>query len=337
MPDQKTTDALPGAVPVDEYLESALACLDSVHVSPGQYAERPRARPTSSGAALATAVRHIANIPPAGLEDERGLIAENFLSIQRPATGAFDDPARNTPSKRLNIPLFGWIVRALAMLDTKPEHHTTFMRRWDDAEELIWWLGLLEWQRASRQESLRVMNIGVPRINRLKAGVQKLERSVRSLLNWLMTHQDRASGLWGPGLAEGLGATFHILVLFDAAEQRPPMGERIAQTVIDLYDDEKGWGDSWANMAALSTLAKTTKEAGVYEERAKELALDAVKFLTPDRSSAAAYGTSLCSLSEIVTRLEGLRAAALMTEHPALEQCRGWRSAWDPVLWVCEW
>ena len=107
MPDA-TSNALPGAMPIGEYVESALSCVESVRMAPGQYAERPRARPTSSGAALATAIRYIVNEPAAS--DERRLVAENFLSIQRPDTGAFDDPARNTPSKRLNIPLFGWIV-----------------------------------------------------------------------------------------------------------------------------------------------------------------------------------------------------------------------------------
>ena len=125
----------------------------------------------------------------------------------------------------MNLPLFGWIVRALGMMDAEPPHPTKFLRRWDDAAELLWWLGLLEWQRAPRQESLRVMNIGIPRVNALRKGVARVEQSVRSLLNWLVSHQDRASGFWGPshggGLIEGLGAAYHMLVLFDAAGQYP--------------------------------------------------------------------------------------------------------------------
>jgi hypothetical protein len=328
-------------VDIASFVESVEACLRSVRTGPAMYAEHPQGLPSPSGAALATAVSYALGRLDELPADERALMAQAFCQMQQPDTGAFDDPSRAASTKRLNLPLFGWVLRALAMLHTPPPHQMRFLRRWDDAEELLWWLGLLEWQGAARQESLRVMNVAIPRINAFRRGVERLERSVRSMFNWLVSHQDRATGFWGTGqgcdLVEGLGATFHISALFGAVEQRMPMGDRIASTTMDLHVDGEGWGDSWAAMAAMAVLDKVSRDAGGISPRAAELATLTARRLAPPRSDTSAHHAAFGTLSEVLTRIEGLRCAAALSDDPALAPCRSWRSAWEPALWKCEW
>jgi hypothetical protein len=185
------------------------------------------------------------------------------------------------------------------------------------------------------------MNVGVPRIVALRRGVARLEPSVRALVTWLASHQDRASGFWGPSqgsaLHEGLGAAFHVCVVLEAAGQPPPSREKVASTILDLWREPDGWGDSWMTMAALSLLSKTVHASEHVAERARELAEASARTLALQKIKAATYGATTSTLSEIVTCLEGLRAASKLTDDPALAPCREWRSAWEPGLWACEW
>ena len=131
----------------EELAEAALSYAASLRVAPGQYAESPGLGPSLVGTALATAALHI----PGALHKEesaaeRRALAKSLHEKQSPETGAYVDLTRDTPSaRRFNLPLFGWAIRALAMLGEKPERPVKPLRRWDDPDELVWWLGLLGW------------------------------------------------------------------------------------------------------------------------------------------------------------------------------------------------
>ncbi|MHC4253528.1 MAG: hypothetical protein ACYS9X_30790, partial [Planctomycetota bacterium] len=186
MPDAKAPapdSGTKGGTPTEELAAAALAFIASLRKGPAAYAEKPGAAAALSGAALVTSARYI--VGPLGEEElaaDREAILDYFHAMQRASSGAYDDVSRETPTwRRLNIPLFGWVVRALAMLGGEPERPVKFLGRWDDPDELGRWLGLLEWHRAARRESLRVMNIGVPRVNAFKRGRNDLEYSVQAL------------------------------------------------------------------------------------------------------------------------------------------------------------
>ena len=128
-----------------------------------------------------------------------------------------------------------------------------------------------------------------------------------------------------------------MLTVFRAAERVPPMYERIAATVLDLWHEKQGWGDPWNNMAALAILGQTVQDTGSLGKKASELALETAKLLAPTQSGVPSARKAFVSLADTVTRLEGLRAASMLTDHPALAPCREWQSAWDPGLWQCKW
>jgi len=339
--------------PAEAVARSALEFIDSARIACGLYAERPqprrpdgsivgRDRAKLSNAALAVAGRYIAgalSLPE--LAAEREAIISFIHEKQSPSTGSYDELSRDTPTAgRLNLPLFGWAVRALAMLGSRPQLPVRFLRRWDDPEELTWWLGLLDWHRSARSESLRVMNVGVPRLAAYRRGRRELEPSVYALMGWLQAHQDPVSGFWGPAqggdLVNGLGATFHVLVVYEAAGRPVPLADRIAHTVIDLWRDETGWGDLWSQMAGISLLQKTALGGGsLYEAKARELARRVASLVAPATPDAR---TAPALLADVVTRLETLRAAAaIAADDERLRAARSWQSAWDPKLWVCDW
>lgn len=330
----------------EQFAQKALKFIDSVRLACGRYADRPRPRRPNGFAlqegeyltstALATAARYIVGgLSEPSLAAEREAIINFIQGKQSLSTGGYEKLSRDTPTAgRLDLPLFGWAVRALAMLGSKPALPVKFLRRWDDPEELTWWLGLLDWHCSARSEGMRVMNVGVPRIMAYRRGRKELEPSVYALMGWLQAHQDPASGFWGPAqggdLSEGLGGTFHILVIYEAAGRAVPLAEHIARTVIDLWQPERGWGDLWHHMAALSVLQKTAFGGrDALEAKAKELARWTVELFERE---------GWTSISEVVTILEGLRVvAAILKDDETLRAARSWNSAWDPKLWVCDW
>jgi hypothetical protein len=343
MPEGST--AVPHAAPHEsdssgELAAGALAFVASLRKGDAEYSEKPGGSAALAGVALATSARYITG--PAGeaeLARDGEAIVDYLHSKQRAATGTYDDVSRETPTwRRLNIPLFGWVVRALSMLGSAPEHPAKFLGRWDDAEEFGRWLGLLEWHRAARRESLRVMNIGIPRVNALRRGAKRLSGSVRALFTWLQARQDAASGFWGPSfggsLLEGLGATFHVVKIYEAAGQPVPRAERVAATTLDLWHPEEGWGDAWSDMAALGILVQVAGGDVSLEERARDAARRTRPLLL---HPSGGEGYAFASVSDAVTRLEALRSAGLLSADAETETVREWRSAWDPGLWVCEW
>ena len=343
MPDAKAPapdSGVQGGTPTEELAAAALAFIESLRKGPGAYAEKPGAPAALSGAALATSARYIAwPLGEEGLAADREALLEYFHSTQRPSSGAYDDVSRETPTwRRLNIPLFGWVVRALAMLGGEPELPVKFLGRWDDPDELVRWLGLLEWHRAARQESLRVMNIGVPRVNAFRRGRQDLEHSVRALFAGLQSHQDAASGFWGPSrggsLSEGLGATFHVLKTYEAAGRPVPRASRIAATTLDLWHEDEAWGDAWSDMAALGILARAADAGEATRERSRAVARATRPFLL---HPSGGQGFAFESVSDAVTRLEALRSAAMLSDDAETERLGEWRSAWEPALWACDW
>lgn len=329
-----------GGTPTEELATAALAFVASLRKGPAEYAEKPGGGSAISGAALATSARYITG--PLGEKDlvaDHEAVLEYLHSKQRSSSGAYADVNRETPTwRRLNIPLFGWVVRALAMLGGAPAHPAKFLGRWDDPDELGRWLGLLEWHRAARQESLRVMNIGVPRVNAFKRGRQDLEYSVRALFTGLQMHQDAASGFWGPSrggsLSEGLGATFHILKIYEAAGRPVPRASRIAATTLDLWREDEAWGEAWSDMAALGILLHVADAGGDIRDRSRAVARDTRPFLL---HPSGGQGFAFESVSDAVTRLEALRSAGVLADDAETERLGRWRSAWDPALWVCDW
>ncbi len=343
MPDAKTPApaAEPqGDTPTEELAAAALAFVASLRKGPAEYAERPGGSSALSGAALVTSARYIAG--PLGEEElaaDREAVVEYFNSKQRLSSGAYDDVSRETPTwRRLNIPLFGWVVRALAMLGGKPACPAHFLGRWDDPDELTRWLGLLEWHRAARRESLRVMDIGVPRVNAFRRGRQDLEKSVQALFAGLQAHQDVASGFWGPSrggsLLEGIGATFHVLKVYEAAGRPVPRASRIAATTFDLWREDEAWGDAWSDMAALGVLLRVADAGGDVTERSRAVARGTRPFLL---HPSGGVGFSFESISDVVTRLEALRSAGILAGDAEGERLSKWRTAWDPALWACDW
>jgi hypothetical protein len=343
MPDARTPapiSAPHGDTSSEELASAALAFITSLRKGPAEYAERPGGSSTLAGAALATSARYIAG--PLGKEEltaDREAVVEYLHSKQRASSGAYDDVNRDTPTwRRLNIPLFGWVLRALAMLGVEPTRPTNFLGRWDDPDELSRWLGLLEWHRAARQESLRVMNVGVPRVNAFKLGRHDLEDSVQALFAGLKIHQDAASGFWGPSrggsLTEGIGATFHVLKIYEAAGQPIPRASRIAATTFDLWREDEAWGDAWSDMAALGVLLSVADSGGDIKERSRDAARCTRPFLL---HPSGGRGFAFESASDAVTRLEALRSAGILADDDETEQLSKWRSAWDPALWVCAW
>ena len=326
--------------PTEELAAAALAFIASLRKGPAEYAERPGGATALSGAALATSARYITGpIGEKDLASDREGVIEYLHSKQRETSGAYDDVSRETPTwRRLNIPLFGWVVRALAMLGGGPEHPARFLSRWDDPDELGRWLGLLEWHRAARRESLRVMNIGVPRVNAFERGRRDLEFSVQALFTGLQMHQDAASGFWGPSrggsLTEGLGATFHVLKIYEAAGRPPPRAARIAATTLDLWRDSEAWGDAWSDMAALGILLSVADASDDAKERSRAAARGTRPFLL---HPSGGKGFAFESVSDAVTRLEALRSAGILAGDAEAEPLAKWRSAWDPALWVCDW
>ena len=236
MPDAKTPAPATepqSDTPTEELAAAALAFIASLRKGPAEYAERPGGSPALSGAALATSARYIAG--PLGEKEraaDREAVVEYLHSKQRASSGAYDDVSRETPTwRRLNIPLFGWVVRALAMLDGRPARPANFLGRWDDPDELARWLGLLEWHRAARRESLRVMNISVPRVNAFKRGRQDLESSVEALFtDSLRKEIERAQLFYQAGVERDL---IQAVVNFEGGSRHLRPLERI-----DLNQDE---------------------------------------------------------------------------------------------------
>jgi len=343
MSDERASASVPelqGGSPTGELALAALAFIASLRKGSAEYADKPGGASALSGAALVTSARYITG--PFGEEDlatERDEILKYLHSKQRASSGAYDDVSRETPTwRRLNIPLFGWVVRALAMLGGEPEQPVSFLGRWDDPQELNRWLDLLEWHRAARQESLRVMNVGVPRVNALRRGRQDLEDSVQALQAGLQAHQDAASGLWGPSqggsLTDGIGATFHVLKIFEAAEWPVPHASNIAATIFDLWRKEEAWGDVWSDMAALGILLRVADASDEIRERSRTVARGTRPFLL---HPSGGQGFAFESASDAVTRLEALRSAGILADDAETAHLAEWRSAWDPALWVCDW
>jgi len=343
MSDEGTSSPVSGlqdSTPTREIGSAALAFVASLRKGPAEYAERPGGIAALSGAALVTSARYITG--PLGEEDlaaDRDDMLAYFNSKQRDSSGAYDDVSRETPTwRRLNIPLFGWVVRALAMLGGRPEHPVSFLGRWDDPEELNRWVGLLEWHRAARQESLRVMNVGVPRVNAFRRGRHDLEDSVQALRVGLQAHQDAASGFWGPSqggsLSDGIGATFHVLRVFEAAGWPVPHASSIAATTFDLWREDEAWGDVWTDMAALGILEHVVDAGDDVRERSRAVARATRPFLL---HPSGGQGFAFESASDAVTRLEALRSAGILAEDSETAHLAEWRSAWDPALWVCDW
>jgi len=343
MSDESASSPVPelqGSTSTGELASAALAFISSLRKGPAEYAEKPGGISALSGAALVTSARYITGpLAKENLDAERDEILAYLNSKQRESSGAYDDVSRETPTwRRLNMPLFGWVVRALAMLGGKPEHPVSFFCRWDDPEELSRWLGLLEWHRAARQEGLRVMNVGVPRVNAFRRGRQDLEGSVQALHAGLQAHQDAASGFWGHSqggsLSEGIGATFHVLKIYEAAGWPVPHASNIAATTFDLWREDEAWGDVWSDMAALGILLHVTDAVGDIRERSSAVARGTRPFLL---HPSGGQGFAFESASDAVTRLEALRSAGILADDAEAAHLAKWRSAWDPALWVCDW
>jgi hypothetical protein len=298
----------------------------------GVYRPAPSQAPSLYASCDAALVRYILGDLDLSPLQRRQWI-DHINGFQDPKTGKY-------PAERF-LHLFGRTVRALNALGGEPKYPPAFLRRWVDPETAKRWMEGLSWQ-SPWEPSIQVLHVAAPRGAAAamdRKGRRREAEWLSGVLDWLDARQDPKTGLWGPDRGastfDGMGATFHFLPLYEAADRTMPRGRQIVDATLAIQKSKHGtWGGVYADMDAVSLLAYFYVREDYRRDDIQQSLRTSIELLfkTAYDAKTGAFG----DLANTVGACEHLaETAAVLKDHPYCGV--GWRRAWDWRLWKCRW
>ena len=252
---------------------------------------------------------------------------------------SFQDPQSGKYPAQRYLHLFGTTVRALNALEGQPKFPATFQREWEELRHTQEWMAGLNW-KSPWEPSIQILHVAAPRgAARLWGPSAPDTVWLSGVLDWLDQHQDPKTGLWGPDRGsstfDGMGATFHFLPLYEAAERPIRNGPQMIDSILSIQKSKHGtWGGVYADMDAISMLVyfylrEDYRRADIQDSVRTSLEL---LYKTAYQSKTGAFG----DLGNTLGACEHLaEAGRILTNHPYANL--GWQRAWDWKLWKCKW
>ena len=344
----------PESLDLDTVVDDVLDGLERLAVPGGHrraYAQAAGQRPTLYGSADVAACHYVTGALDTAPMGERAAWAAHINAYQDPRSGWYADPRSGEPPPTAPpLHLCGMAVRALNALGNEPAYPTLFHRRWDEPGAVVAWLEHLDWD-APWTTSIEVVHVGMPRAQRLRRGERSMAQWCDTVLDWFDTKQDRATGYWGAltsgdraAVYQGMGAAFHIYLLYWACDRPVPHLERIVETTLSLArpdghfaPHERGVPAIWGDMDAVTILADALERQPSWRDRIVS-AIERVPraILRAHFEHGRLIANAHTALGFLGTIYQVGRACP---EHPyAGKVGKGWRNFWDPALWDgCRW
>jgi hypothetical protein len=171
---------------------------------------------------------------------------------QRPETGYFwDDTMTYRPGATHNPDYTRWHLTccsllALDALDSAPLYPLTFLVPFREAQYVADWLNGLN-MKAAWRESNKIMSLLSALYHAYDSeGDDAWLDSYNHVLDWLVSVQDKRTGMWGPdsgsGILNGMAATYHFLMFFYAVGREVPYADRIIDNTLVLQLPEGHFG-----------------------------------------------------------------------------------------------
>jgi hypothetical protein len=274
---------------------------------------------------------------------ERQQWIEHINSFQDPMTGKY-------PNARF-LHLFGTAIRALNALGGKPKYPPVFLREWDDQQATRKWMEKFDW-KFPWEPSICILHVAAPRATRqaegAKPGPMNLDAPPVSsapkdwlpgVLDWLDSRQDPKTGFWGPDRGasnfDGMGATFHFLPLYEAANRPMLRRPEMVAAILAIQKSKYGtWGGVYADMDAVSLLVYFYLRAESQRAEIQKSLHTSINLLfkTAYTPKSGAFGDLANTLGACEHLAEAARA---LKDHPYAGL--KWNRAWDWQLWRCSW
>jgi glycosyltransferase involved in cell wall biosynthesis/SAM-dependent methyltransferase len=173
---------------------------------------------------------------------ERQQWIDYLRGCQDTSTGLFLDPLLQEypvssikhDEEYLQLQMSYFALIALEALGTNPQHSLLYLQHFNDRETLLGWLDKLDWANPWL-ESNRVMFVLASFIFQAEHNNDRhMVRLFHDVLDWLDTHQDPATGLWGTdhgaSALNAMAGAFHFFPFYEYV-RRPITG---LNQVIDI-------------------------------------------------------------------------------------------------------